>query len=70
MGGGEVEWTYSRGGSMKEKMGIRVHVVKYIDRIEKNKRKRRLSTQYVFFYIIVFRVASYFIVIKKFPTDR
>ena len=46
MGGG-FEWMYSSGGSVKEKMGIRVHVVKYIDRIEKTKRKRRLSTQYV-----------------------
>ena len=50
MGGGG-ELTYSSGGSMKEKMGIRVHVVKYIDRIEKKKRKRRLSTKYVFFIL-------------------
>ena len=51
---------------MKEKMDIRVHVVKYIDRIEKKKKER----EDCLLNIIVFRVASYFIGMKNFATDR
>ena len=50
-GGGE--WMYSSGGSMKEKMGIRVHVVKYIHRIEKKKeREDCLLNMYCLYYSV------------------
>ena len=36
------EWMYSSGGRMKEQMGMRVHVAKYIDRIENKKEVLKL----------------------------
>ena len=47
-------WMNSSGGSMKEKMGIRVHVVKNIDRIEKKtEREDCLFNMYCYKYYSV-----------------